>query len=426
MNAKVKQKAAQPKALYKVLVDGCAIHGNLTWSLPTEAGPGDWHEVEGDLVRCRNGLHLTDDPSHRWQDGAECYVVETDGPVLHEADWGDEYVARRVRLVRRLSWAELAAFGVQPDRDSEPVVKPTKKGRVAQPPPPPKGPSPAMQLVRRAWENRCEATAHSWRTVNNTMYEALKLAITGGMSFAVGDVAEIYRSMRGSYWFGESGEGLYSIACDAGNLQASQSFEAWRGRKPFMWEGKRLSVGSQFVWEGLLVRVTSFQDDAGALTACSYKPNTEGVRWHRGAIDRRFSITREALAKAEKDRKTEAKITADATAVQKVLVDDCDLRVDLRTVVSWTPEEREAAAEWARVAKHDVGKTRVKMPEPPAFLADALAKAQERERAEKIESLMRRIRSLREEKKRADDSIAWTEKELAKLRGETQTTEEAA
>ncbi len=420
-----KKTTKKPGTLYKVLVDGTSMYGRLEWSLPTADGPGDWHEVEGDIVRCENGLHLTDNPVHRWREQGECYLVETEGPVLHHPDWGDEHVARKVRLLRRLSWAELAEVGIRPRGDDELVLKaPPKKGRAAQPLPPPKGPSAAMQFVRCAWDNRCKATAHSWRTVNSTMRAALALAITGGMSFAAGDVAEIYRSMRGCYWFGD--EQLYSTACEEGNLQACQSFEAWQGRKPFLWEGKRLHVGRQLLWEGIPVKVTSFQDDKGALIACSYKSSVVD-RWREGPLDRRFTITNDELARAEKDRKTEATLASDATVVQKLLTRDCGIDVDHGTIVDWTPEERAAVVEWVALAKHDARKSRVKMPEPPPFLAEDVAKTEERRKETEIrrltESLKSHQRSIRDEQER----IQWAQKRLAVLRGEaSEKTKEAA
>lgn len=396
------KKASPAKALYKVLVDGCSVHGgDLTWSLPNGAKPGEWHEVEGEIEPCRTGLHLTNDPARWWRDSAEVYLVETAGklvPVAHD----DKVVASKARLVRRLTWAELAEFGITIDAQ---FPRAPAKG-LKQKPPPAKGPSPAMQFVRCAWENRCEATAHSWRTVNDTMSSALMLAVTGGMSFAKGDLEEIHRAMRGAYWFGESGEGFYKAACEVGNIQACQSFEAWTGRKPFMWEGHRLSIRSQFTWEGQEVVVTSFQDTAGALIACSYKPS---AGHNRGPIDRRYTITAEMLSKAEKDRKVEKAITKDVGALQDLL-QKCNLKVLDATMAAWTPEERTAAAEWAQFAQHDAGKKRVRPAPPPECLAAAVASYEkDRSEAEKRERA-HRIRRYREEIAQYQKWLAQAEK----------------
>lgn len=397
------KKTSQATALYKVLVDGCSVHGgDMTWSLPKGDKPGKWHEIEGDVVPCHNGLHFTTNPASWWRRDAEVYLVETAGkvvPVPHD----DKVVASKARLVRRLTWAELAPFGITPGA----LLAMGPKKPLRQKPPPPKGPSPAMQFVRCAWENRCEATAHSWRTVNSTMHSALALAISGGMSFAKDDFAEINRAMRGGYWFGEDGEGFYASACEVGNIQACQSYEAWVKRKPFMWEGRRLSIRSRFQWEGREVMVTSFQDgEGGSLIACSYKPSESG---HRGAIDRRYTITSDMLARAEKDRKVEKAIAKDVDTLQSLLR-KCDLKVLDETLAKWTPEDRAAAAEWAQSAQHDAGKKRVRPPAPPACLAAAVASFESDRAAAEERERTRRIRYYREEIARLKEYLTAAEK----------------
>ncbi len=193
------------------------------------------------------------------------------------------------------------------------------------------------------------------------------------------------------------------------------TFEAWQGRKPFMWEGKRLYVGRAFMWEGVGVTVTSFQDEKGALTACSYKPDTSGRGWGSRDIARRFSITNEKILRAEKDRKTAEKISQDATALQKML-GECRLVVDIDTLVSWTPEEREAAGEWAKLAKHDAHKKRVKPAPAPAHLTDAAARAGENERQGEIRDWQERIQSAKREIETEKERIEYALKMLARLR----------
>jgi hypothetical protein len=116
--AKKSSKRTAPK-LYKVLVNGASCHGGaLKWSLPTQTAtgkwrPGAWAEVVGDIVLCSNGLHLTDDPARWWVTGAECYEVEAEGVVGScDADPNRKVAARRVRLVRALSDADLADLRV--------------------------------------------------------------------------------------------------------------------------------------------------------------------------------------------------------------------------------------------------------------------------------------------------------------------------
>lgn len=91
------------RQLYKVLsADLCSYNGgDLTWTPPSEAGPGEWHTVEGELNMCLNGLHLTDwDGLARWyKDGLRIFEVETDGELL---EGHEKWCARSVRLVREV------------------------------------------------------------------------------------------------------------------------------------------------------------------------------------------------------------------------------------------------------------------------------------------------------------------------------------
>jgi hypothetical protein len=85
---------------YKVLVDGKSCHGgNLIWSLPTDNKPGDWHSVDGDIVLCQNGLHVTTNPTHWWKDGCTVYEVEIDGEIGGRDDAKSKIVVPKVRLL---------------------------------------------------------------------------------------------------------------------------------------------------------------------------------------------------------------------------------------------------------------------------------------------------------------------------------------
>ncbi len=125
MNEVTTFPSARPP-LYKLLHDGASCHGGEhTWSLPKDGQPGEWEEVVGPLVQCKNGFHLTANPSRRWcTDTNELYLVEVDvsagmlAPkmVVPHADdvddptgsyESDEWVVRRVRLVRRVVGDEL-------------------------------------------------------------------------------------------------------------------------------------------------------------------------------------------------------------------------------------------------------------------------------------------------------------------------------
>jgi hypothetical protein len=87
---------------FKVLVDGASCHGgSLTWSLPTNDAPGEWHDVTGTIEACSNGLHLTTTPVNWWKEDARVFEAEYDGDTDTE---GDKIAVRRARLLREVSW----------------------------------------------------------------------------------------------------------------------------------------------------------------------------------------------------------------------------------------------------------------------------------------------------------------------------------
>jgi len=87
---------------YKVIAaDGSPVHGGRgTWSLPTDTEPGEWWEVEGDIVPCHSGLHITDlenlDTWAQQQGDHLIYRAEVEGDVI---DHGNKFVARKMRLL---------------------------------------------------------------------------------------------------------------------------------------------------------------------------------------------------------------------------------------------------------------------------------------------------------------------------------------
>lgn len=108
---------------FKILVNGRSCHGgNLVWSLPKRNPdgtwePGDWHEYAGPLEMCTQGIHLTGQPARWWLPGADCYEAEFEGAFCGEngepvVDDGHKLVCRRVRLLRKLSDAELLAYRI--------------------------------------------------------------------------------------------------------------------------------------------------------------------------------------------------------------------------------------------------------------------------------------------------------------------------
>ena len=90
---------------YKVLIDGKSIHGgNLEWDLPKGKKPGKWHSVNGKILKCQSGLHLTTKPYKWFKWGAD--VFEAEGKGIHDGD-EDKIAFKSARLIKKLdkqSW----------------------------------------------------------------------------------------------------------------------------------------------------------------------------------------------------------------------------------------------------------------------------------------------------------------------------------
>lgn len=278
---------------YKVLVEGRSPHMRTPWSLPVRGVPGDWMSVEGELFRCNNGLHLTSDPIgiRSGLVNAQCYLAETEGETIGPYN-GHELVARKVRLVKRVAWSDLKWVDPEPDVDPQPKQEPKT--------------SPALELLTHVWKHEGHGLGQSWGRVNDAMGSALKLAIKAGLRFDPDDFKTFSKDFRSGRWIGDA-EWCYSRACGGeyndhgGNPSAVQSFEAWRGRKPFIVRfepndktPKRLYVGAQFKWadkgELRLVHVTSFNDTKQTCIAVEYEPGS-----NRSKISRRHTITHDKI-----------------------------------------------------------------------------------------------------------------------------------
>jgi hypothetical protein len=286
---------------YKVLDRGKSFHGGtLKWSLPAKDGtPGDWHQVEGDLVRCKNGLHLTDNPlalrPNNLARTVLCYEAEFEGDTIPPEN--HELVVRRCRLLRVIPWTEF-------------------------------GPSGAMQLLALVWKQEGVAMGNrSWRRLNDAMQTALALAITSGMDFDVEDFHRITTEFNANYWMHI--EGAYARACgewrsDHGpNPSAIAAIENYLSRKPFLVARHptpnapkdRLCVGKRFQWHENMtkqvdVEVTSFAAGSASLTACSYKERDAASTAYERKIDRRYTITHDDLATYHKAIRDHAKAQA--------------------------------------------------------------------------------------------------------------------
>jgi hypothetical protein len=92
-------------AYYKALRAGRrGTHTEFTWP-----EPGEWVEVDGELVACKNGLHVCRlDQIIDWLH-EDLWLVEVD-EAAGLIDHGDKMVARRVRLVEQVTaWDERSA-----------------------------------------------------------------------------------------------------------------------------------------------------------------------------------------------------------------------------------------------------------------------------------------------------------------------------
>lgn len=368
MKKNPKKAPVKDGKLYKLLVDGNSANGGtLEWSLPTADGPGEWHEIDGPLEQCSNGLHLTNNPArfagHREQyNDYEVYEVETRGEMIEpRREDGDEYVARAVRLLRRLGARELGALGWPNLPSLERVVTKVKRA-VPVEHVEPKGSSAAYVLVAHVWESNCKAFPHSWRRLNAAMRGAVHLAISAGLTFHVGDFRRIYERFRGGYWMSCDGaEGVYAFAVNEKNISACTSYEAMQKRPPLFWNGERVCIGTYLLWNGQTAKVTSFA--ASGVVACSYHKDRR--------LDRRYTITIEQLLDAEQARH-EAQGIRNIGVILSDLFRQSRTAVGIVSILCWNDEQREAALEWAVLAVHDSGKKRVRPPEPPPHVGSAI------------------------------------------------------
>jgi len=174
--------------------------------------------------------------------------------------------------------------------------------------------SQVHKFLSMVWTKAGTASGErSWDLLNGAMCAALRLAVEAHFTFEADDFAKANADFYGWRWFNNAtgGEGLYSLACcverhHGVNLSACIAFEKWKGREPFIYKdrqcksGRRLAVGSCIEWGGhRRVRVTSFDDAAGTLTACVYElvKAEDGIN-HREKVVKRFRINHAALREA--------------------------------------------------------------------------------------------------------------------------------
>ena len=264
---------ASDSVYYKVLNrHGMSCYGGtLKWSLPKDGDPGKWHEVEGDLVRCQNGLHLISHPSHLGRNkGERVFIAEYDHAAGRLLGDSIELVVRRARLLRECDTHEF-------------------------------NPSHAYKLVKMLWSGQGSSQSKSWSRLNLALSKAVDLAITADVDFGINDFRRFMDDFNGSYWFNL--ESWYQSAVDGPhgpNATATAALEKYMGRKPFILQTRhgvkrRLYVGARFQWqekgEEVWLTVTRFNDTEKLVVACSYLPQTESETLRR--VARVFKITHE-------------------------------------------------------------------------------------------------------------------------------------
>lgn len=141
--------------------------------------------------------------------------------------------------------------------------------------------SPALTLMLHVWRHRYNSVPFSWE---RGMQDALRLAITAGLTFEPSDFGVIMDKCRAYRWL--DGEVMYAVAVSARNYSAAKAMEFCYDRPPFIAddvEGRlhghgsmfrrkreRLAVGFTFSYHGYRPGVTSFRNDK--VIACTYRP----------------------------------------------------------------------------------------------------------------------------------------------------------
>lgn len=158
--------------------------------------------------------------------------------------------------------------------------------------------SEPYQIIQKIYRKSWESGGQSYIRLNAALQLGMQAVITAGLLFDLNDIREIASTFRSRYWFSDDdGEWIFKTAVKENNLSACLSFEDYKGRKPFILEGKRMYVGRQFYWydkdgKGYYVTCTSFAENGDYFTACSYKSTDS----YRSKIDKRFKITWDDLA----------------------------------------------------------------------------------------------------------------------------------
>ena len=164
--------------------------------------------------------------------------------------------------------------------------------------------SAAYTLCLHVWTKSQEVTPFAWIRINQSMHEAVMLAITSGMRFGLTDFNRFFDSFRAGYWIGCSHEMFYKAAVEAGNMTACHAYEHWQERKPFIIEDKRVFVGHRFEWDGKKVKCSSIKQEY--IIACAYKlVQSKNKHWTEKLV-KRYRIARTDVSFVKKAAKQAA------------------------------------------------------------------------------------------------------------------------
>jgi hypothetical protein len=173
--------------------------------------------------------------------------------------------------------------------------------------------SAAYNLCLHVWQKSQQATSFAYIRINQSMHEAVMLAITSGMKFGLTDFNRFFESFRAGYWIGCTHEMFYKAAVETGNMSACHAYEYWQERKPFIIDDKRVFVGHTFQWNDQKVRCSSIKQDH--IIACAYKLVQDKNKHWTEKLVKRYRITRADVSSAKKAAK---QVAAAATAPQEL------------------------------------------------------------------------------------------------------------
>jgi hypothetical protein len=165
--------------------------------------------------------------------------------------------------------------------------------------------SVVIDYLESTYKNSCAYGGHSWQVINQAMKLALSAAIRGRFQFEKEDFHLVsgvrnesgyaqYKYLGLQHWIGDS-EYFYKMAIESGNKSACISFEFWVERKPFIFQGKRLGVGSS-----IFLRSMALENESPDYwwTVGSFSESGEKINLHTKT--RRKALTVKELKELEK------------------------------------------------------------------------------------------------------------------------------